>query len=110
MFEPPPNGMTTASAASAAREDRRDLLLVAGPDDDVGSRPMLAAPVAHQVAQALAAGVDARGRGRRRDVLGADGRLESARSSPVDARRGDAQIVERDRRRRRRRDVDPEVR
>ena len=109
MFVPPPNGMTTASASSAARRTRGDLVLAAGAHDDVGQPPELAAPVADEVAQALAAGMDDPVQRVRRHVLGADGALERRAQRRRQRRLGDLERVEGDRRRGRRVEVQLEV-
>ena len=57
MLVPPPNGISTASASSTARTTASTPGLVGGPHDGVGQPPELAAALAHEVAQALAAPV-----------------------------------------------------
>ena len=58
MLVPPPNGMSTASASRAARMTAATSSSSAGPDDDVREPAEIAATVADEIAQALAAGVD----------------------------------------------------
>ena len=58
MLVPPPNGITTASASSAALQDPGDRRLVGRAHDDVGHAAEVAAALADEVAQALAARVD----------------------------------------------------
>ena len=96
MFEPPPNGMTTASASIAARRTAATASSSPGRTTTSGEPPELAAPVPHEVAQALAAGVDEAVEGIGRDVLGADGGLQGGAELGRHAGLGDAQIAEGD--------------
>ena len=71
-------------------QDRRDVVLAARAHDDVGQPAELAAPLAHEVAQALAARVDDAVERVGRDVPGADGRLQRVAQPRRQRRRGDA--------------------
>jgi hypothetical protein len=75
-------------------QDLRHRVLGAGADDDVREPPGLAAPVLHEVAQALALGVDQAVEGIGGDVPGADGGFQGGAEPGRHAGLGDAQVPE----------------
>ena len=100
MLVPPPNGITTASASSAALQDLDDRGLVTGPHHDVGHPAEVAAALADEVAQALAARVDDAVERVVGDVLLAHRALERGAQVVAQLRLGDVELVEGERPRR----------
>ena len=94
MLVPPPNGITTASASSAARRTSATSASVAGAHDDVGDAAEVAAALADEVAQALAAGVDHAVVGVVGDVRLADRALERGAQVAGQLRLGDVELGE----------------
>ena len=90
-------------------QDLDDRGLVAGPHDDVGHPAEVAAALADEVAQALAARVDDAVEGVVGDVLVAHRTLERGTQSVAQLRRGDVELSEGERAGGRLLDVDPEV-
>ena len=78
-------------------QDRGHGRLVAGAHDEIGHAPEVAPPLAHEVAQALAARVDDAVERVVGDVLLAHGALERGAQTGVDLRRRDVELVERGR-------------
>ena len=107
MLVPPPNGISTASASSAARRTAATSASSAGPHDGVGQPAELAAALADEVAQALAARVhDAVVADRSRPSRAA---LERGAQRGGQRRLGDVQPLERRRGRAGARDVEAEL-
>ena len=90
-------------------QDLAHLGLVAGPHDDVGDPAEVAAALAHEVAQALAAGVDHAVEGVVGDVRVADRALERGAQVVGELRLGHVEVVEGDGALGGLRHVDPEV-
>ena len=109
MFEPPPNGMTHRVGGERGGHDRLDRRLVAGPHDDVGQPADVAAAVADEIAQALAARVDEAVERIVGQVLGAGRGRQRLAQAVGQLRRGQLEVAERDRTRRRALDVDAQM-
>ena len=90
-------------------QDLAHLGLVAGPHDDVGDPAEVAAALAHEVAQALAAGVDDAVEGVVGDVPVADRALERGAQVVGELRLGHVEVGEGDGALRGLRHIDPEV-
>ena len=97
MFVPPPKAMTTASASSAARTAAATCLLVAWAHDDIGHAADVALAMAHEIAQALAAGVDHAVERVGRHVVGSDGGIELAAQLIGQRWLGEVEVAQRDR-------------
>ena len=109
MLVPPPNGITTASASSAALRISTTAVSSPGRTTTSGHSAEVAAALADEVAQALAARVDHTVEGVVGDVLIAHRALERGAQRVAQLRRGDVEVSEGERAGRGLRDVDPEV-
>ena len=94
MLEPPPKGMTTASASSAAASSASTAASSPGRSDGVGHPRHVAAALAHQVAQALAARVHHAVQLVGGHVLGPDRLLQRAAQRVGQHRVGHVELVE----------------
>lgn len=94
MFAPPPEGDDDGVGVDRHPQDRRHCVLGAGADDDVREPPGLAAPMPHEVAQALALGVDEAVEGIGGDVPGPTAASKGGAEPGRHAGLGNAQVPE----------------